>query len=207
MADPADRDTSADVIVSSAGASDTDDGDISTEDLLAELEAEGGDAGERDGGKKPAGKPAAKPARPAADDEDDDQEGDDEGDSSEDDDEDEEDPGPDEENDEPGEDDEDEEEEEEEEEEEGELEGKADKDPALAKRLAAVRRTEQRSRDRIARATAEFDRRVSTWEAETKTHREELARFRGLVARAKYDPAGVLEALGLSADDMEYAGR
>lgn len=82
----------------------------------------------------------------------------------------------------------------------------AKKDPELAKRLAAVERTERRHRERRDRERTEFDRERSSFQTETKAHREQLARFEQAVARAKYDPAGVLEALGLSVDDMGYAG-
>ena len=83
----------------------------------------------------------------------------------------------------------------------------AKSDPELAKRLAAFRKTEQRARDALARDRASFDAERAEWTSGAKQIAESAQRFERLAARAKYDPAGVLMALGLTEDDMEHAGR
>jgi hypothetical protein len=88
-----------------------------------------------------------------------------------------------------------------------ELDAESAKDPELVKRHAALRRTATRQRQRLEQERAGFERERSTWQTETKQVRESLARVQTLVARAKIDPAAVLEALGLSLEDMEYAGQ
>lgn len=158
--------------------------------LLAELEAEQGKAG-----AKPAKKPVAKP-EPAADDdapaddaeavadEDDDLDGDADDDAEPSDDEDEDD---------------------DEDPDDADPDGEAD--PALKKRLDAVRRTEQRQRLQLERERAEIARERQELQTARGQVSEGQKRFEALRERAKYDPAGVLETLGLSTDDMEYAAQ
>lgn len=166
-------------------------GDDENAALVAEIEAELGVKP-----AKPAKKPVEKPADPA-DDEDDttEDEPDDESAADADD----EDAAADE--DEPD----DEEDDEDSDEEDPDDDVDAEKDPALKKRLDAARRTEQRQRQRLEQDRASFDRERTAWQSETKQHREAVARINAMAARAKIDPAGLLEALGV--DDMEYAGQ
>ena len=91
--------------------------------------------------------------------------------------------------------------------EDDELAAAAGKDPELAKRLAAVRRTEQRQREQLKRDRETFDRERSDWHSQTRTVTEAQKRFETIAARAKYDPAGALTALGLTDADMEYAAQ
>lgn len=85
------------------------------------------------------------------------------------------------------------------------------KDPDVEKRLAAVRRTAARQAER-ARRQVEQER--AAWQAERarieaadKPDREELEKFRGLKAVAKWNPAAVLEFFGYTEDDFEAASR
>lgn len=76
-------------------------------------------------------------------------------------------------------------------------------DPKVAKGLDQVRRAEKH-----ARAKLDADRHA--FEAEREQHKaelESLAEFRTLAKRAKYDPAAVLRALGLTEDDFEMVGQ
>jgi len=79
----------------------------------------------------------------------------------------------------------------------------AAKDPALAKRLAVIRRTEQRHREALTRERAAFEAERATWQTQSKQLTEAQQRFEQLAARAKYDSYSVLRALGVSDDDME----
>lgn len=88
-----------------------------------------------------------------------------------------------------------------------ELAAKAKADPELKKRLDAVRKTEQRGRAALARDRETFDRERADWQAQAKQILESHQRFEKLSARAKYDPTGVLLALGLTEDDLEHAGK
>jgi hypothetical protein len=88
-------------------------------------------------------------------------------------------------------------------EEDSDEETDADADPKAAKGLDAVRRAEQRMRAQVAADRAAF-------EAERTQHKQsldELAEFRRIHSRAKYDPAAVLRAAGLSDEDLELAAR
>lgn len=85
------------------------------------------------------------------------------------------------------------------------------KDPDVAKRIAAVRKTAARQAER-ARRQVEQER--SAWQAERarieaaeKPDREEFEKFRGLKAIAKFNPAAVLEFFGYNEDDFEAASR
>lgn len=78
-----------------------------------------------------------------------------------------------------------------------------DDDPELAKRLAQVRKTEQRLRAQLAEQRAELQREIDSW----KPRIAKVQEFEQLSKRAKYEPAAVLRALGLSEEDMEDAAR
>lgn len=157
----------------------------SNEALLAELEAEQGAAGK---GK------AAKPAKADPDDEDDEVDADLESDEDDDDGSDD------------AESDEDDEEDETDEEDE-----EPDEDPARAKRQASLERNERRFRETMQRERADFDRERQAFDRERTTWESQRSegqkRFESLAARAKIDPAGVLEALGVDVDGMEYAAQ
>lgn len=90
---------------------------------------------------------------------------------------------------------------------EDELAAKAKADPELAKRLAAVRRTEQRHREGMARERASFDRERSEWQSQAKQLTEAQKRFESLAARVRYNPTAVLRELGLIEDDFEAAAQ
>jgi len=75
-------------------------------------------------------------------------------------------------------------------------------DPELAKRLAKVRRTEQRQRESLERERAVFARERAEWQQQSKQLTEAQQRFDKLAARAKYDSYSVLRELGVSDDDM-----
>lgn len=185
---PADLDTAA----PGAGADDENAA------LVAELEVAQGKKPAAKPGKKPAAKPEPEPAEDddaeTADDEapeaeeaaaDDDDEADDL-DEDEDPDEDEDDADPDADED---------------------AEVDADADPALKKRLDAVRRTEERQRRQLEQERATLERERTEFKAETKQLREAVEQIRGRAARAKIDPIGLLEAHGLTQDDMEYVAQ
>lgn len=76
------------------------------------------------------------------------------------------------------------------------------KDPELAKRLAAVQRTEQRRREAFERERGDFDRERTAFQADAKQLREQHQRFEKLAARAKYDSYSVLRELGVPDEDM-----
>jgi len=90
---------------------------------------------------------------------------------------------------------------------EDDLATKADADPELAKRLAAVRKTEQRQRQALERDRAAFDRERTEWQAQTRQLTEAQQGFQRLAARAKYDPTAALLGLGLKEDDLESAAQ
>ena len=74
-------------------------------------------------------------------------------------------------------------------------------DPATQKRLDAVRKAEQRYRAKMAEGRQAF-------EAEQKKHAERIEKaeqFEAASRRAKYDPAALLRAAGLTEDDFELA--
>lgn len=182
MADEADTDSPAPG-GAAAGAPADDDAA-----LLADLEAEQGSAA----GGKPAAKPGkgAKPA-PVDDDADDGDAADDASPSDDPDDDDDDDD-----DDAPAEDPDDE---------DDALAAAATKDPELAKRLAAVRRTEQRQREQLTRDRAALDGERAQWKSQQQGSTDGQKRYDAIAARAKLDPAGVMAELGLGEDDMEYA--
>lgn len=152
--------------------------------FLAEMDAELG-AEETDEQSAAPAKPAKKPAaKPAVEDDDEDAE---ELEASPDDDD----------------EDEDEDAEPDDAEEDEDEEPEAGKDPDLAKRLAAVRRTEQRQREQLERQRADFAREREQWQGETRELREHKQRFDSLAQRAKYDSYAVLRELGVPDEDME----
>ena len=84
-------------------------------------------------------------------------------------------------------------------------------DPETAKRLATVKAQEKRQREQIAKdradALAQVEVRRKEIEAEWSPKIEAAQKFEALAKRAKYDPAAVLEQLGLTSDDFELAAR
>lgn len=84
---------------------------------------------------------------------------------------------------------------------------KSKADPELAKRLAAVRATEQRQRAALQREREELLREREEFRSQAKSIREAQDRFDRLAARAKYNPVAVLRELGLTDDDFEHAGQ
>lgn len=74
-------------------------------------------------------------------------------------------------------------------------------DPETQKRLDAVRRAEKRMREKASQRDAEFEARQKEWQAKV----DRVAEIETLAKRAKYDPAAVLRAFGLTDDDMEIA--
>lgn len=91
-------------------------------------------------------------------------------------------------------------------------EGKGD--PDLQKRLAIVAKHEKRAKEREAKAKAEIEaeraavrKERSEIDREIQAARAEIEAFKQARERAKYDPAGVLRALGLSEDDLGPAAR
>lgn len=97
--------------------------------------------------------------------------------------------------------------------------GEADKSPKVdakgekpdaetEKRLAKVQDAEKRSREKLAAERKAFDDERAKLEkerAEVSALRERIEKFESLAAKAKLDPASVLEALGV--DDFDYAAR
>jgi hypothetical protein len=85
--------------------------------------------------------------------------------------------------------------------------GKAD--PTVAKGLARLQKQEQRMRQQLDRdreaARAELARDREALQAERAAAAETKAKYNRLAERAKIDPLGVLEELGL--DDAEYVGK
>lgn len=85
----------------------------------------------------------------------------------------------------------------------------ADKpDAETEKRLAKVQDAEKRSREKLAAERKAFDDERAKLEkerAEVSALRERIEKFESLAAKAKLDPASVLEALGV--DDFDYAAR
>ena len=75
------------------------------------------------------------------------------------------------------------------------------------KRLDAIQKAERRLKEKLAADRAQFDRERAAFEKEWTPRIEAAQRFETLSKRAKYDAAGVLMALGLSADDLDQAAR
>lgn len=105
------------------------------------------------------------------------------------------------------EDDDDDERDTEEDDDEDDLAAKAKDDPELAKRLSAVRRTEQRHREAMQRERAAFERERDQWQQQSKQVSEAQKRFDALAARVRYNPTAVLRELGLTEDDFEAAAQ
>ena len=76
-------------------------------------------------------------------------------------------------------------------------------DAETEKRLKTIQAQEKRIREQLAKERSALEAERS----EIKARVAELERFQSLAARAKYDPASVLEALGVSADEFESAAR
>jgi hypothetical protein len=173
--------------------------------LLAELEAEGKVKPADPAPAKPAAKPAkpappAEPAGDAADDAEPDAEPADQSKDHDEDDEDEVDADADDPDDEDADPDDDEDR-------DGDQDDELDEDadPETKKRMAAVRRTDRRLRERRDAERAQLDRDRVAFQTETRQLRGEVDQFKKLIARAKVDPVALLEAAGLGPDDMEYA--
>lgn len=79
----------------------------------------------------------------------------------------------------------------------------AEADPALAKRIAAVRKMEQRTRAKLTAERAAFDREREELRAQSKQVAEAQQRFDRLAARVRFDSYSVLKELGVTDDDME----
>lgn len=71
------------------------------------------------------------------------------------------------------------------------------------KRLDAVQRAEKRAKDQVARERLELE----SQKTEVAKAMEEIKRFQELQRRARFDPASVLSALGLTEEDFEPAAR
>lgn len=84
---------------------------------------------------------------------------------------------------------------------------KDDKDPELAKRLAQLKRAEQRNREQLNRDRAAFEHERDQLVAEWKPRIEAAQEFERLRSRAASDPAGVLMALGVAEDDFEEVSK
>lgn len=83
-------------------------------------------------------------------------------------------------------------------------------DPETAKRIAAVSKAEKRSRDQLSKERTELQElkaSIDRERMEIAKQLEEVKAFAGLKAKAKYAPAEVLAALGLTEDDYEPAAR
>jgi hypothetical protein len=83
-------------------------------------------------------------------------------------------------------------------------------DPEGDRRLAAIQKAEkaqkqQAAADRAALAKERLE--IDAARKEAEAERAELAKFRDALKRAKYDPAGVLEALGVPAERFEDASQ
>lgn len=76
-------------------------------------------------------------------------------------------------------------------------------DPQTAKRLEAINRQERRAKEGLAKERAELERQLQEWAPRIKA----AEAFESLRARVRYEPARVLEELGLSAEDFEPAAR
>lgn len=89
------------------------------------------------------------------------------------------------------------------------IEAKAEEKPdaELAKRMSAVQNAEKRAREALAKERAEAKAEIEREKAEIAKWKAERDQFEQLKARAKYDPAAVLTALGLTEDDLEPAAR
>lgn len=97
---------------------------------------------------------------------------------------------------------------------EGEEEGKTDtesegeSDPELEQRLEKIRRAEKRSKEQIQREReemrAELDKERQAFQKEREEWQPKVEQFQRMQSRAQYDPAGVLEALGVE-PTLEHA--
>ena len=76
-------------------------------------------------------------------------------------------------------------------------------DPALAKNVDAINRREKRSLEKVAAKQRELEQFQAKLEKEWAPRVEKVQRWEQLEARAKYDPAAVLEALGV---DLHESG-
>jgi hypothetical protein len=80
----------------------------------------------------------------------------------------------------------------------------ADKDPALKARLDAVRRTEERQRQRLTTERQSLERDQQQFVSERGQALQRIQQFDQLAARAKYDLPSVVRALGIEPSEFEY---
>lgn len=78
-------------------------------------------------------------------------------------------------------------------------------DPETDKRIAKVRRAEQRSKAALAEERSRFEKERDTFVAEWKPKVEAVQRFERLASRARFAPVEVLRELGLTDDDFDSA--
>lgn len=91
--------------------------------------------------------------------------------------------------------------------EDAEPEVKADDDPELSKRLEAIQRAEKRGKEAVAKERQAFEAERAQFLEEWQPKIQAAQQFEQLKARARYDAAAVLEALGYGDDDFEPAAR
>jgi len=84
-----------------------------------------------------------------------------------------------------------------------EAEKKAEADPVAARRIAQIQSEEKRAKQAIQAERAEIARERQQVEQALRAVEE----FKALGARAKRDPVGVLQALGMTPDDFEDAAK
>lgn len=78
-------------------------------------------------------------------------------------------------------------------------------DPEQEKRLAAIQRAEKRGKEAVAKERETFERQREAFQREWSPRIQAAEQFEAMRERAARDPAGVLEALGVT--DMDYAAR
>lgn len=80
-------------------------------------------------------------------------------------------------------------------------------DPEAEKGLAAIQRQEKRFKERMATERAALAKERTQAEELATEARQIVAKFQSMQERASYDPAGVLEELGLTEDAFEDAAK
>jgi len=76
-------------------------------------------------------------------------------------------------------------------------------DADLQRRLDAIARAEQQRNERLQAQSSQLDQRIAEFEARQAEWQMKISKFEEASARAAYDPAGALEALGVSPDSFE----
>lgn len=87
--------------------------------------------------------------------------------------------------------------------EEPKAEERAEADPDLEKRLAAVQKAEQRAKEAVAAERAELQKQLEEWQPRIEAAQE----FEKLQSRARYDLPAVLQQLGVQPEDFEPLAR